>query len=70
MAFGGGGLGGEKFKSLAKLPNGWVDFDKIWHTFADSSARNGHRPEGYKKLPLDTPGEGEFVVFRGYKIQK
>ena len=35
---GGGGLGGQQFKSLGKLP----DWHQLWFTFADSSG-NGHR---------------------------
>ena len=37
-----GGLGGQKYKSLENLPNGWNDWHQIWYTSADSS-RNGHR---------------------------
>ena len=37
-----GGLGGQKYKSLENLPNGWTDWHQIWYTSADSS-RNGHR---------------------------
>ena len=37
-----GGLGGHKFKSLEKLPNGWTDWHQISYTSADSSG-NGHR---------------------------
>ena len=40
-AFGGGGVGGHKFKSLGKLSNGCTDWHKIWYTSADSSG-NGH----------------------------
>ena len=37
----GGGLGGQTFKSLGKLPNGCTDWNQIWYTSADSSG-NGH----------------------------
>ena len=36
-AFGGGGVGGHKFKSLGKLSNGCTDLHQIWYTSADSS---------------------------------
>ena len=42
VAFGGGGLGCHKFKSLGKLSNGWTDWHQIWYKSADSSG-NGHR---------------------------
>ena len=38
----GGVLGGQKFKHLDNLPNGWTDWHQIWYTPADSSG-NGHR---------------------------
>ena len=38
----GGGFGGQKFKNLENLPNGWTNWHQIWHIFADSSG-NGHR---------------------------
>ena len=41
-AFGGGGLGGQTFKSQGKLSNGWADWHQLWFTSADSSG-NGHR---------------------------
>ena len=37
-----GVLGGQKFKSLGKLSNGWTDWHQLWFTSADSSG-NGHR---------------------------
>ena len=39
---GGGGLGGQTFKSQGKLSNGWTDWHQLWFTSADSSG-NGHR---------------------------
>ena len=39
---GGGGLGGQTFKRLEKLPNGLTDWHQLWFTSADSSG-NGHR---------------------------
>ena len=41
-ALGGGGLGGQTFKSQGKLSNGWTDWHQLWFTSADSSG-NGHR---------------------------
>ena len=40
--WGGGGLGGQTFKSQGKLSNGWTDWHQLWFTSADSSG-NGHR---------------------------
>ena len=37
-----GVLGGQKFKNLKKLPNGWTDWHQIWHTCSDLSG-NGHK---------------------------
>ena len=37
----GGGLGGNKFKSMLKLSNGWTDWHQLWYMSADSSG-NGH----------------------------
>ena len=37
-----GVLGGQTFKSLEKLSNGWTDWHQLWFTYADSSG-NGHR---------------------------
>ena len=37
-----GFLGGQTFKSLGKLSNGWTDWHQHWFTSADSSG-NGHR---------------------------
>ena len=39
---GGGVLGGQTFKSLEGLSNGWTDWHQIWNTSVDSSG-NGHR---------------------------
>ena len=62
-----GGLGGQKYKSLKNLPNGWTDWHQIWYTSADSS-RNGHR------LKTISPSihQGEFGGGGGLgvKIQK
>ncbi len=52
-----GVLGGQTFKSLENLSNGWTDWHQIWHTCADSSG-NGYTPN---KLPLETQG-----VFGGF----
>ena len=38
----GGGFGGQTFKSLGKLSNGWTDWHQLWFTSVDSSG-NGHR---------------------------
>ena len=40
--FGGGGFGGQTFKSQGQLSNGWTDWHQLWFTSADSSG-NGHR---------------------------
>ena len=61
----GGGLGGQKFKNLEYLPNGWTNWLQIWYTPADSSG-NGHRR---KTICLSTPG-GILGGFRGSEIQK
>ena len=37
-----GVLGGQTFKSLEKLSNGWTDWHQLWFTSADLSG-NGHR---------------------------
>ena len=37
-----GVLGGQTFKSLEKMSNGWIDWHQLWFTHADSSG-NGHR---------------------------
>ena len=39
---GGGGLGGQTFKSQGKLSYGWTYWHQLWFTSADSSG-NGHR---------------------------
>ena len=44
-----------------KLPNGWTDWHKIWHTCADSSG-NGYMPN-----KLNT--RGIWGGFRGSQIQ-
>ena len=41
VSFGGGAVGGHKFKSLGKLSNGCTDWHRTWYTSADSSG-NGH----------------------------
>ena len=40
--WGGGGLGGQTFKRLEKLSNGWTDWRQLWFTSANSSG-NGYR---------------------------
>ena len=47
-----GVLGGQTFKSLEKLSNGWTDWHQLWFTSADSSG-NGYMPD---KLPMETQG--------------
>ena len=37
-----GGVGGQTFKGLVKLSNGWTDWHQLWFTSADSSV-NEHR---------------------------
>ena len=42
---GGGGLGGQTFKSHGKLSNGWTDWHQLWFTSVDSSGNiNTIRP--------------------------
>ena len=57
-------LGGQKFKSLLKLSNGWTDWHQVWHTCADSYG-NGYTPN---KLPLETQGGTWWVL--GVNFQK
>ena len=57
-----GGLGGQQFKSLGKMSNGWTDWHQIWYTSADSSG-NGHR---LNTIHPSIPREH----FRGSQIQK
>ena len=54
-AFRGGGLGGQKFKSLGKLSNGWTDWHLIRYMSADSSG-NGHNIYAKYYSPLNNPG--------------
>ena len=37
-----GTLGGQTFKRVEKLSNGWTDWPQLWNTSSDSSG-NGHR---------------------------
>ena len=57
---GGGGVRGQTFKSLGKLPNGWTDWHQLWFTSADSS-ENGYRLNA--SLPSITQ-----VFFWGYWV--
>ena len=59
--FGGGGVGGHKFKSPGKPSNGCTDWHQTWYTSADSSG-NGHR--------LNTIRTEYPSGFRGSHIQK
>ena len=47
-----GVLGGQTFKSLKNLSNGWTDWHQLWLTSEDSPG-NGYTPN---KLPLETQG--------------
>ena len=58
-------LGGQKFKNLEKLPNGWTNWHQIWHTCADSSG-NGHR---LKTISSSRPKGGTWGVLRGQKCK-
>ena len=62
-----GVLGGQTFKSLVKLSNGWTDWHQLLFTSADSSG-NGHRLNTIRSsIPQGAfPGGG----FRGSQIQK
>ena len=62
----GGGLGGQQFKSIGKLPNGWTDWHQLWFTSADSYGK-GHRPN--KSRP-SIPQGAFWGGFRGSQIQK
>ena len=62
-ALGGGGLGGQTFKSQGKLSNGWTDWNQLWFTSADSSG-NGHR------LNTSHPSIPQGGGVRGSHIQK
>ena len=64
--FGGGGLGGHKFKCLRKLSNGWTNWHQSWYTSVDSSG-NGHRLKTIR--PTISHG-GILGGFRGSTIQK
>ena len=61
-----GVLGGQTFKSLEKLSNGWTDWPQLWFTSADSSG-NGHR----LNTSRPTIPQGAFLgrVFRESQIQ-
>ena len=58
-----GGLGGQKYKSLKNLPNGWTDWHQIWYTSPDSS-RNGHR------LKTISPSIHQVAFSGGFRGQK
>ena len=58
-------LGGQKFKHLEKLPNGWTDWHQIWHTCADSFG-NGHR---LKTISSSIPKGGTWGVLGGQKYK-
>ena len=58
-----GGLGGQKYKSLENLPNGWTDWHQIWYTSPDSS-RNGHR------LKTISPSIHQGAFSGGFRGQK
>ena len=60
-----GFLGGQKFKNLEKLPNGWTNWHQIWHTCADSSG-NGHR---LKTVSSSRPKVGTWGVLWGQKCK-
>ena len=62
-----GVLGGQTFKSLEKLSNGWTDWHQLWFTSADSYG-NGHRLNSKYKSPHNTAGD-ILVGFRGSQIQ-
>ena len=61
-----GVLGGQTFKSLEKLSNGWTDWHQHWFTSANSSG-NGHRLNTSRPtIPQGALGGGGF---RGSQIQ-
>ena len=63
-AFGGGGVGSHKFKSLGKLSNSCTDWHRIWYTSADSSG-NGHRLNTIRP----TVTHGHFGFLGGHKFK-
>ena len=58
-------LGGQKYKSLGNLPNGWTNWQKNWYISANSSG-NGHR---LKTIGPWRSHEG-FLGFYGVNYQK
>ena len=61
-----GVLGGQTFKSLGKLSNGWTDWHHLWFTSADLSG-NGHRLHPSRpSIPHGALGGGG----RGSQIQR
>ena len=60
-----GVLGGQKFKNLEKLPNGWTDWHQIWHTCSDLSG-NGHKLKTI--VPRDPRGALGRGGVRGQKL--
>ena len=61
----GGGLGVRNKTNGGNLLNGWTDWHKIWHTYADSSG-NEHRLNN--NYPFETPG-GIMRCFCGQKLK-
>ena len=61
----GGVLGGQKFKNLEQLPNGWTNWHQIWYTPADSSG-NEHR---LKTISPSIPQEAFWGVLGGQKFK-
>ena len=59
-----GVLGGQTFKSLETLSNGWTDWHQLWFTSADSSG-NGHR----LNTSRPTIPQGAFGGVRGLQVQ-
>ena len=61
---GGGGLGGQTFKSLEKLSNGCTDWHQLWFRSEDSSGNRHRLNTSHPTIP-----QGHFGVFRGSQIQ-
>ena len=61
-----GFLGGQKYKSLGNLPNGWTNWHQIWYMSANSSG-NGHR---LNKISPSRSHEGIFCSFKGSNIKR
>ena len=53
-----GRLGGQTFKSLGKLSNGWTDWHQLWVTSADSSGNGLRLNPSRPSIPQGALGRG------------